>query len=69
VTVVLVDIRPAPAAVGQAELVRDAREHRPDGPLDVCVVCDRHWPCPRYFTARYALIRAGIPPAVWVRPA
>jgi hypothetical protein len=68
VTVILVDIQPMPVD-GRAGLVRDAREHRPDGPLDECVVCDRHWPCPRYFTARYALIRAGIPPAVWVRPA
>jgi len=61
-----------PAAVGApyVELVDQARRHRPVGREELCGAdeCARHWPCPSYFQARLALIRAGVDPVWWAAP-
>jgi hypothetical protein len=68
VTAPLLDVRPvarvAPPEMQIGDLILAARSHQPaEG--EVCRRCGWHWPCPRYFSARYALIQAHIPPAVW----
>jgi hypothetical protein len=60
VTVVLIDIVTADTDLAKA------RTHRPGGE-DVCRECGWHWPCPAFFAARRALIRAGVPPVYWAQ--
>lgn len=47
------------------DLVAQARAHRRAGPQDLCRACGWHWPCPTFFAARWALIRAGVDPEWW----
>jgi hypothetical protein len=66
-TVIEVELRPLLPSPAIGAAIATALAHRAAGPLDYCVACGWHHPCPAFFKARRVLITAGVHPRLWLR--